>query len=91
MAGEVWQWRLETVLTQASAQDRLSQEHVTAEGRRAVDRSLGSRKSFVPKDRPAAQGSGQWGEEAVAGHAWVEDRPGGAALPEQQGGRGEAE
>jgi hypothetical protein len=86
----VWQRRLETVLTQASAQDRLSQEHVTVEGRRAVDRSLGSRKRFVPKDRPAAQGSGSGGKKRLR-DTHGSKTAGGAALPEQQGGRGEAE
>src|SRR6516225_5225850 len=62
MAGEVSQRLLTAVLQQAEAHQWLSAEHFTVDG--TLIQAWAGRKSFVPKDRPPAQGSG-WGGQKL--------------------------
>jgi transposase len=63
MAGEVSQRLLEAVLRQAQEHDLLSEEHFTVDG--TLIQAWASRKSFVPKPKPAERGSGSGGKKLL--------------------------
>lgn len=63
LQGEVAQRLFEAVLRQAEEQHLLSEEHFTVDG--TLIQAWASRKSFVPKDPPPAQGTGAQGEKLL--------------------------
>ncbi len=63
MAGEVSQRFLEAVVKQAGEYHLLSEEHFTVDG--TLLEAWASRKSFVPKDKPPAQGTGSRGKKLL--------------------------
>ena len=63
MAGEVSQCLLAAVLAEATKHNLLSEEHFTVDG--TLIEAWASRKSFVPKDPPPAQGTGARGKKLL--------------------------
>ena len=63
MAGEVSQRLLEAVLKQAGEHDLLSEEHFSVDG--TLIQAWASRKSFVPKEKPPAKGTGWRGKKLL--------------------------
>jgi len=63
MAGEVSQRLLEAVLRQAAEHDLLSEEPFTVDG--TLIQAWASRKSFLPKEKPPARGSGSKGKKLL--------------------------